>query len=875
MEDHTAIAPPISHGLDSQSCQPSGNPDVSSLVAVASQHFDYTLQANRSIGVNFDSTQSSDLTYLVTDPVTYAYINAQDGQVQDNSPGLGLCQSVASPAITDSHCASSSAGILSAASSLASHHQQQKLTPHVQYSLEAPSDREPGASCEQLFRLSVSAGVDESSLSLSSPSPLIIDQPRHLHAAPLDTQLPADSHQHLVSPSIGQSTSQCLLCGCLLSSLHEKSAPPAISLHATHVRGGRLSLAAKLLQLFHADSSLSPMALEQLLGQLQQPGQLVSCHSCAVLVSAIDELEVKLSQLRRNLLTARGELFQKVAAHRSVAGENRGIGEQVSGEMVGSAQVAEEHCGTVILGGVTTVPGIDIANNNTIEKVKSNAEGCGGVSTGLGDHQLNNARPRFNMSLLEKIDGSELGLVSDTGAAPYRNASDICVRSPTEEVNSGDGAVWRSLKQPQYITAHFPVRCLLCNRVLLDRLSQQLHQIMHTTQTEPPSGGSVNQSPQTLCPDNLVPLVADDENCKTRTPDGDTGVGIAVTVYKCDICGALYANRDALHVHHSRAHRSLGSDGVDSLRCPLCWRVVEDADLLAEHMSSHGEENCCRLCGQHFSSRQTLTSHVTRSHRLATGNSCELCMAGFISELALAQHAELVHGLVAESGGQVAPATDNTTEPPPPPSTKSSPHRPFSCPECARRFASKQARACHVRAFHRHNPFTCSRCGRRCESPSALARHARSHAGVASFQCSVCNKRLTTEYSLKVHMRAIHVGELPYRCQLCDKTFAYKSSLTMHAATHSSRKAFVCDVCGKCFSSRSSLRTHQHAHSERKPHACQWCERSFARRDLLARHQLQSHGVQPTVAYSRITARTGTTLAKHTAAAKESRGGGV
>lgn len=89
-------------------------------------------------------------------------------------------------------------------------------------------------------------------------------------------------------------------------------------------------------------------------------------------------------------------------------------------------------------------------------------------------------------------------------------------------------------------------------------------------------------------------------------------------------------------------------------------------------------------------------------------------------------------------------------------------------------------------------------------------------------QCSICMKMLTSRYSLRQHIREVHVKQ--FGCDYCSMSFYLKSDLVRHIGCHivSSKKSkkivfrtiekqFKCEDenCGKSFLSSYNLKRHK------------------------------------------------------------------
>ncbi|CAI9584382.1 unnamed protein product [Staurois parvus] len=85
------------------------------------------------------------------------------------------------------------------------------------------------------------------------------------------------------------------------------------------------------------------------------------------------------------------------------------------------------------------------------------------------------------------------------------------------------------------------------------------------------------------------------------------------------------------------------------------------------------------------------------------------------------------------------------------------------------------------------------------------------------YSCPDCGKRFTHEKYLIIHYRS-HSGEKPFFCAECGKSFPYRSSLDKHKITHTAVGAFPCPECGKRFRAGWILAAHQRVHSSENVH---------------------------------------------------------
>ncbi|VVC40664.1 Zinc finger C2H2-type,Zinc finger, RING/FYVE/PHD-type [Cinara cedri] len=231
--------------------------------------------------------------------------------------------------------------------------------------------------------------------------------------------------------------------------------------------------------------------------------------------------------------------------------------------------------------------------------------------------------------------------------------------------------------------------------------------------------------------------------------------------------------------------------------CKTCRQSFSRLSLLNTHKYIHPENemvNCNKLnesclslsslekhkinhiCHKQFSELSLLTAHE-RIHKLNRVNQCQICQKCFTSKLSVTKHISRMHNL----------------------------RKNYECSRCSKVFHKRSEIVIHIFNDHQedYSIFSCDPCSELYESSQEFILHLETNM----LKCDVCPQSFITSYRLHQHYKW-HLGINNFICQYCPKIFSKFSDYFSHERTHTKEKPFRCNFCGKWFPVKSNMNIH-------------------------------------------------------------------
>ncbi|XP_019741726.1 zinc finger protein 1035 isoform X2 [Hippocampus comes] len=300
--------------------------------------------------------------------------------------------------------------------------------------------------------------------------------------------------------------------------------------------------------------------------------------------------------------------------------------------------------------------------------------------------------------------------------------------------------------------------------------------------------------------------------------------------HECAECGKCFFQASQLE-QHKRMHKS-------ELQCQVCGRGFVSLFALRKHKHSHGKSrpHRCSRCHLSFSGASQLAEHMS-THR-EENFPCDICNQVFPSKTSRAEHRK-EHGVSIAHPSPFPEKSSSVSQRSPAETLK------YHCGN-NERFKVREDLSDHCSKTPKDRSYSCSDCDKHFLHSSDLKRHRVIHRESTSDSEYSCNRCNTTSSSLEhflSHLKT-HENELTapgnntdgYTCPICSQSFLKARDLISHVSVHSPDVP-TCTMCKMIFSSKNELEEHEQRHHRSvSKFECKRCDKRFAGSDAFHQH---------------------------------------
>lgn len=271
------------------------------------------------------------------------------------------------------------------------------------------------------------------------------------------------------------------------------------------------------------------------------------------------------------------------------------------------------------------------------------------------------------------------------------------------------------------------------------------------------------------------------------------------------------------------------------------WSIPKVSKEQRQQEALERADYYCDLCSKIFKNKAALIAH----QKSCTGFDifCEKCGAQFETRKKLSKHMSVNHSdtqytcyICGDSYKRKWLLEEHIA--------RHSDPKPFKCNECEKGFGGKDTLKVHLRAEHMGSfpGYICTTCNKRYGTKTKLKRHmASKHYSEGIFCCGLCSMKFGTEKALQSHLHNIHTPieqKTVYKCSLCAYTATTKVRIEKHQIVHTDPNnwPYSCRKCGKKFVQKHSVERHESIHSGEKNYSCPICNQAFR-----LSYQVKSH----------------------------------